>query len=142
MIWALAPGARVVVCRRNPLDVGLSCYRSLFSGVMPWAQDLGHIASYSNDCDRALAHWQRVLDLHVLEVRYEQLIEDQEAQTRRLVAFTGLEWTDACLEPHKSTHIARTLSRDQVRQPMHRGAIGRHERYAGFLEPLRIGLEH
>lgn len=140
LIRALLPGARVVICRRDPLDVGLSCYRSLFSGVMPWAQDLEHIASYSNDCDRAIAHWQRVLDLPMLEVRYEQLIDDQEAQTRRLISFAGLDWTDACLEPHKSGYIARTLSREQVRQPMHRGAIGRHERYAAFLEPLRAGL--
>jgi hypothetical protein len=84
-----------------------------------------------------------VLSIPILDVSYEELVADQEAQTRRLIEFLGLEWDDACLEFHKTKRDVVTLSTEQVRRPMYKSSVARHEKYAKHLAPLReaLGME-
>jgi hypothetical protein len=88
-----------------------------------------------------MAHWQRVLPLGCLEVRYEDLVNRQEAVSRDLVAFCGLEWEERCLEFHKNPRQIQTVSAMQVRRPIYKSSIGRWKKYAAHLEPLRKALD-
>lgn len=84
-----------------------------------------------------MEHWRAVLPPErLLEVDYEALVEDREAQTRRLVAFCGIDWDEACLRPEHNTRRVTTSSLWQVRQPVYRGANGRWRHYAPWLGPL------
>lgn len=145
IVEMLFPGARVIHVRRDPLDNCLSCYFQHFPGLngQPFAYDLGHLAFYHKLSERFMAHWREVLSIPILDVCYEELVADQEAQTRRLIEFLGLEWDDACLEFHKTKRDVVTLSTEQVRKPMYRSSVARHEKYAKHLAPLReaLGME-
>jgi hypothetical protein len=88
-----------------------------------------------------MAHWSDVLDFEILEVDYERLIADQEATTRAILDFCGLEWDDACLRFHETKRHDRTLSFDQVRRPLYATSVGRAERFGSHLDPLREALE-
>ncbi|MEZ6241915.1 MAG: sulfotransferase [Phycisphaerales bacterium] len=137
----LAPNTRVVWCRRDAMDNCLSCYFQHFYGPHPWCYDLASTARVYRDHERLMRHWQAVLDLPILEMSYEQLVEDQETQTRRLIDFVALPWDDACLRFHETTRVVRTRSNEQVRQPIYRSAIARWKQYEEHLEPLKHALE-
>ncbi len=136
----LAPDTRVVWCRRDPMDNCVSCYFQHFYGPHPWCYDLAHTARVYRDHERMMRHWQSELDLPILELEYEQMVEDQEAQTRRLIDFAGLDWDDACLRFHETKRVVRTRSNEQVRQPIYKSAVARWKRYEQHLAPLREAL--
>ena len=75
-----------------------------------------------------------------MEIRYEEMVADQEAVSRRMIEFIGLEWDDACLRFHESSRRTLTASYDQVRQPIYRASVSRHQHYARHLEPLLQAL--
>ncbi|MCC7388797.1 MAG: sulfotransferase [Phycisphaerales bacterium] len=137
LVRAIAPGARVVWCRREPLDVIASCLFQHFAGSNPFAYNPEHLARFHRTLDRVMRHWQGVLGLDILELPYEALVADQEGWTRRLLEFAGLPWDGACLRYHESERVAMTLSNDQVRQPIFTSSVERWRRYEKHLAPLR-----
>ncbi len=136
----LLPNARIIHCRRQPLDVCLSCYFQHFTSVMPFTWNLSDLGRYYRDYERLMAHWRKVLPLSMLEIDYEELIDNQEETSRRIVDFVGLEWDDACLEFHKTDRPVKTASSWQVRQPIYASSVARWRNYEHFLGPLREAL--
>jgi hypothetical protein len=141
LVRAIAPGARVVWCRREPLDVIASCLFQHFAGSNPFAYNPEHLARFHRTLDRVMRHWQAVLGLDILELPYEGLVADQEGWTRRLLEFVGLPWDGACLRYYESERVAMTLSNDQVRQPIFTNSVERWRRYEQQLAPLRDVLD-
>lgn len=88
-----------------------------------------------------MTHWQAVLGLPVLELRYETLLADFEAGVRRLLAFLELPWHEGCLRFHESGRLANTASYAEVRRPLYTTSIGRHARYGARLEPFFRALD-
>ncbi|MGH9467185.1 MAG: sulfotransferase [Terriglobales bacterium] len=142
LIHAALPAARIIHACRDPVDTCLSLFASLFSGhAQPYSYDLGELGRYYRAYERAMAHWHSMLPSGVmLEVRYEDVVDDLEHQARRIVAHCGLEWDAACLTFHKTERTVRTLSHAQVRQPIYRSAIGRERPPRDLLLPLLEAL--
>jgi hypothetical protein len=85
-----------------------------------------------------MEHWRRVLPAdRFIEVEYERLIADREAETRRLVAFCGLDWDDSCLVPERNGRLVKTTSLWQARQPVYATSVERWRRYEPWLGELR-----
>ncbi len=132
----MIPGCRVIHMQRDPVDVGWSCFRQAFGPGLAWAGSLEDIASYQSDAARLAAHWRTVLDLPLLELRYEDLVAEPEASVRRVLGFLGLDWEPGCLQFHRSARLVSTASHAQVQRPLHRGAVGRSAPYRAWLGPL------
>ncbi|MBB4266982.1 tetratricopeptide repeat-containing sulfotransferase family protein [Roseospira visakhapatnamensis] len=141
LIALLFPRARVVVCRRDPLDTGLSLFQQNFAGGIPYATGLETIGRAMIAHDRLMAHWRDVLPLPMLAVDYETLVTDLEGEGRRLIAFLGLDWDPAVLRFHETDRPVYTASKWQVRQPVFTRSVGRWRRYDAPLTPLRTVLE-
>ncbi|CAM5773137.1 hypothetical protein LMIY3S_04077 [Labrys miyagiensis] len=137
LIQAALPGARIIHIYRDPLDTCLSCFFRLFSnGNQPYAYDLAELGRYYRGYERLMAHWRRVLPGGVmLDLRYEDLVEDLPAQVRRILAHCELEWHPDCVEFHRSHRQVHTDSR--VHRPLYETSIGRWRNYEAFLGPLR-----
>lgn len=141
LVTQCLPGARVIWCRRSPLDVCISCYtRELMPGPHPFVSDLGDLGFAFGQHERLMRHWASVLDVPFLEVAYEDMIADTDGQTRRLLDFLGLPFDDRCLRFHESNRASTTLSYDQVRRPVYTSSVKRWKRYEAHLEPARAGL--
>ncbi len=143
LIQTLLPQARVIHCRRHPLDTGLSCFTQDFSSLgLAWSRRLEHIADFYEGYRSLMDHWVAVLDLPLLDIDYETMVAEPEHSTRRMLEFLGLEWDPACLEPDQGG-TAATASYAQVARPIYRSSVGRHHHYAAQLAPLarRLGLE-
>jgi Flp pilus assembly protein TadD len=135
LISLLFPRATLIYVRRDPRDVAVSCWRTHFRSIR-WADDLDSLARRIGDHRRLMAHWQAVLPRPVHEVCYEQLVDDFEAEARRLVAACGLEWEPACLRFHETSRPVRTASVTQVRQPLYRQSVARWKAYEPYLAGL------
>jgi hypothetical protein len=141
LIAMLFPEARVIHCRRNPLDVGLSCFIEQFEMQNDFSTDLMNFGRYYLQYRKLMRHWHGALPLPCYELEYEHLVQDQETETRKLIAFCGLEWNDACLRFTETTRTVKTPSRWQVRQPVYRSSVGRWMNYRKHMTPLIHLLE-
>jgi tetratricopeptide (TPR) repeat protein len=128
------PRLQVVWCRRELRDNALSIYSEGFARSRTWATDLDDIAFVARAYERLVAHWRRVLPCPIVEANYEDLVAAPDAGFRALHAQLGLDWTPAALDFHARDRTVSTLSRWQVRQPIHRGAVGRWRRYAAWFD--------
>ena len=142
LLWLIRlafPDARIVHCRRHPVDTCLSIYFTNFwAHQNDYACDRGDLVFYYRQYERLMDHWRRVLPPdRFTEVDYETLVADREAETRRLVAFIGLDWDDACLAPERKRRAVKTASVWQARQPVYKTSVERWRRYEPWLGELR-----
>ena len=140
LIELLFPDARVIHCRRNPLDTCISNYFRNFIGNLPFSYRLDHLGAYYRDYARLMDHWLGALRIPILDIEYESLVANPESESRKLIDFCGLDWDDNCLRFYESRRIARTASYDQVRQPIYNKSVGRWKHYRRHLEPLEAAL--
>jgi tetratricopeptide (TPR) repeat protein len=140
LLWVLRlafPDAHIIHCRRNPLDTCLSIYFTNFAR-QDFAWDLGDLAFQYRQYERLTDHWRSVLPRdRFTEVQYETLVADREAETRRLIAFIGLDWDDACLAPERNPRVVGNASSWQARQPVYKTSVERWRRYEPWLGELR-----
>jgi tetratricopeptide (TPR) repeat protein len=139
-IAALLPKARIVHCRREPLDVCLSIFFQRFAQGHLYAYDFDDIANYYAEYERLMAHWKKVIPLEILDVHYEHLLDDVERESRRMLNYCQLDWEEACLAFHRSTRPVRTASSWQVRQPLYQKARARWKKFEPHLDNLKKAL--
>jgi tetratricopeptide (TPR) repeat protein len=137
LIHSVFPKARFIYMQRDPIDTCLSCYCQQFSPALNFTLDMSDLADYYREHRRLFEHWREVLPPGlILEVPYAELVSDQEGWTRRMLAFLGLEWDEACLEFHRTPRAVATASFWQVRQKIYRDSVQRWRNYAKFIDPL------
>ena len=139
-IRAMLPGAKVIVCRRDPLETCFSCYRQYMTADgQGWTHRVGDLAAYQDAFDRAMRQWQARYPGFVYAQDYESLLAGPEASVRALLAFCGLPFEDACLAFGSASREVRSPSAMQVREALHRDTA-RAPRYGALLDPLRNAL--
>lgn len=138
LIHLALPNARIVHCRRDPVDTCLSIYFTRFATRQEFAYDRGDLVFYYRQYQRIMEHWRSVLpEDRFFDVDYAALVADPEATTRRLIAFTGLDWDDACLRPERNRRVVKTASMWQARQPVYQSSVARWRNYEPWLGELR-----
>ena len=141
LIRLALPNARIIHVVRDPIDTCFSCFSILFREELNYTYDLGELGHYYRAYERLIAHWRQALpEGAMLEVRYEDVVDDIETQSRRIVDYCGLPWDDACLAFHKTDRLVATASVAQVRQPIYRSSVGRWRAYQDQLKPLLEAL--
>ena len=132
----LFPNARVIHCVRDARDNALSIWMENFNPDHRYATDFDDLAFFHNEHQRLMAHWRAVLPLKTLELRYEDTVNDIEAQARKLIAFLDAKWDARCLDFHRNARVVQTPSRWQVRQPIYNKSVERWRHYAPYLPQL------
>jgi tetratricopeptide (TPR) repeat protein len=133
------PGAKMICLRRGPMDTCWSNFKHLFAAnfsYYDYSYDLMDTAAYYMLFDELMAHWGKIYPGRVLEVQYEQLVEDLEGEARRMMAHLDLPWSEDCLRFHENDAAVATPSAAQVRQPIYKDSVGRWRRYADQLQPV------
>jgi tetratricopeptide (TPR) repeat protein len=137
IVHLFLPRARIVHCRRDPIDTCLSMYQTQFAQNWGFASDRGHLAAYYRQYLRLMDHWRAVLPAdRLVDVDYEDATREPEAIARRLVAFCGLPWDPACLSPERNPDAVRTASKWQARQPIYRSSVERWRNYEPWIGEL------
>jgi tetratricopeptide (TPR) repeat protein len=140
LISLLFPNAKVIHCRRNPMDTCLSCYMTHFNTGHEFARNLAHLGHFYRQYERLMMHWKRTLDVAILDVVYEETVADPEGQSRRMVEFLELPWEEKCLRFYDTKRAVVTASVQQVRQPIYNTSVQRWKHYEKHLGPLKGAL--
>ncbi|WP_323760448.1 tetratricopeptide repeat-containing sulfotransferase family protein [Maricaulis sp.] len=140
LIAAALPAARIIHLQRDPMDNAYSLYKALFRMGYPYSYDFADLAAYMRAKDALMAHWRDVLPGRIIDVQYEDVVTDQDGQTRRLLEAVGLEFEQACLAFHRNPTPSATHSAAQVRQPLYSSSVGLWHRYEAQLQPLAAML--
>ncbi|PJF37796.1 MAG: sulfotransferase, partial [Phototrophicales bacterium] len=114
----------------------LSCYKQNFASGQYWSYNLEELAAEYNRYEDIMNYWRETIPDRFLDIRYEDTVSDFENQARRLIEFIGLDWNDACLEPHKQKRTVLTASKAQVTQPVYKTSMEKWRRYEKHLQPL------
>ena len=125
LIALLFPNATIIHCKRDAIDNCLSCYMNAFSEAHAYNTDLSKLGRYYRSYDRLMKHWHKVLPGRIFDSQYEALVEDQEGQSRKLIAHCNLPWDPACLSYTENERSVTTISRWQVRQPIYQTSMKR-----------------
>ncbi len=131
------PQSRAIMLHRHPLDNCVSCFTSNLvrtgHAYTRTIQTLGQMWVMRREMQD---YWTEVVEIPVMDLHYDKLVVDQEAETRRLIEFLDLPWNEDCLQFHKSRRVAATISYDQVNQKMYTSSSGRWKNYEKHLGPL------
>ena len=140
IIAMLFPMARVIHCVRDPLDTCLACYFQESGDDHPYAHALADLGAYYRQYQGLMIHWGEVLDIPILEVRYEGLVRDPKKLTRTMVEFCGLKWDKRCTALYKGKQLSASTGLRQLNQLKQSSAVGWWRNYADHLEPLKLAL--
>ncbi len=133
----LLPGAKFIHCVRDPRDIGLSIFTFRFYGYHPYAHDLADLGWAIGEQARLMAHWKSVLPAGaILTVRLDDWVHDFDGTLRRALGHIGLSHDPACARFYERTGRVRTVSRNQVREPVNARGLGRWRAFAPWLGPL------
>lgn len=140
LIHRALPGAKLVLVRRHPVDTCYSMFKQIFTDSFAFSYDLDELAGYFVAHEQLMQHWIEVLGDRLHVIRYEDVVDDLEGESRRLLAFCGLPWEPACLEFHRSRAPSATASASQVRQAIYRSSLGKWRHFREHLQPLESCL--
>ncbi|MBN8431293.1 sulfotransferase [Microbulbifer salipaludis] len=132
-IKLLFPRAKIINTRRFPLDSCLGAYKQLFAKGQNFTYDMLELSDYYRDYVRMMAHWHDLFPGEILDVHYEDHMEDFEGQVRRILDYCGLPFEPQCLRFYENQRAVKTASSEQVRQPIYRSALGLWKRYEAHL---------
>jgi tetratricopeptide (TPR) repeat protein len=141
-ISILFPKAKIIHCRRNPLDACISIYFQAFSSEHQYSFDLANLAYWYRDYIKIMQHWNVILGNKILNVDYDNTVNAVENVARKLIDFCGLDWEPGCIEFHKTRREVQTASLWQVRQPVYKTSLARWKRYdkhIGILKEILTG---
>jgi tetratricopeptide (TPR) repeat protein len=140
LIGVMLPGARIIACERDPRDIGLSIFSFRFYGSHGYAHDLADLGWYIGQHKRLMAHWRAVLPNRILTVELRDWVEDFAGTLRRVLEFLDLPYDPACETYYTLERRVRTVSRQQVREPINARGLGRWRQYEQELAPLISAL--
>jgi len=140
LIAKLFPGCTIVHCTRDPQDTCLSNFFQSFSRPHPQTQSLERLGRYYRDYQRCMGAFAEIPGVDMIEMPYERLVAEPRERLTPVLDRIGLAWDDAILRFHESDRTVNTSSRDQVRKPLYKSSVKKHERYAPHLAPLRAAL--
>ncbi len=136
LLHLILPNAKIINAKRHPLDSCFGSYKQLFAQGQPFTYDLVELGEYYLQYQRLMDHWHEVLPGKVLDVQYEEVVQDLEGQVRRILEYCELEWEESCLRFHETNRSVKTASSEQVRQPIYASSVNSWRHYEQHLGAL------
>lgn len=136
LIFHMFPNAKIIHTTRNPFDTCLSCFFQNFTKGQNYSFDLIKLSHFYNDYRRLMEHWDLMFPGKILTVRYEDVLENLESETRRMLEFCDLSFQEQCLDYHKTERMVKTASFMQVRRPIYKTSKNRWRNYANHLDEV------
>jgi tetratricopeptide (TPR) repeat protein len=140
LIHLILPNAKIIDARRHPLGCCWSAFKQHFARGQAFSYGLADVGRYYRDYVELMAHADAVLPGRIHRVHYESMVENTEAEVRRLLDHCGLPFEEGCLRFYENERAVRTASSEQVRQPIFREGMDHWRHYETWLGPLKETL--
>lgn len=136
LISLVFPNAKIIHCRRHPLDGALSCFKTMLSDFHSYSVDLSFLGLYYRQYWELMKYWRELLPGKMYEVYYEDTVANTEYVAREMIDYLGLEWDPACLDHTSAKKTVNTASVWQVRQPIYSSSVAKWKQYEKQLQPM------
>ena len=140
LIRLALPNARIIDARRHPMACGFSNFKQHYAGGATFAYSLESIGHYYRQYLRLMNHFDEVQPGSILHIANESLIDEPDAEIRRLLEFAGVPFEPACVDFHQNRRTVRSASAEQVRRPINRDGVDQWRHYEPWLGPLKQAL--
>jgi tetratricopeptide (TPR) repeat protein len=140
LIRLVLPNAKIIDARRHPLACCFSGFKQHFAEGHRYSYSLEEVGRYYREYVELMDHFDRVFPGKIHRILYENMIEDTEAEIRRLLSYCGLPFESACLRFYENDRPVRTPSSRQVKQPIYRDGVEHWRHYEAWLGPLKEAL--
>jgi tetratricopeptide (TPR) repeat protein len=140
LIHLILPNAKIIDARRESMACCFSNFMQLFAAGQEFTYGLDDIARYYRAYVELMDHWDTVLPGKILRVQYESVVEDLEANVKRILKFCGLGFEPQCMEFYKTERSVRTASSEQVRQPIFKEGLDQWRNFEPWLDGLKSAL--
>lgn len=140
LIKRILPNAKIIDARRHPLSCTFSCFKQLFAEGQEFSYNLEDLGHYYRDYVRLMDFWHQCFPNEILHVQYEDVVDDLEAQVRRILDYCNLPFEEACLNYWQTERAVKTPSSEQVRQPIFKSGVENWQDFEGHLDPLKQAL--
>ena len=140
LIQLILPNAKIIDIRRHPLGACFSAFKQHFAQGQNFSYDLEDLGKYYRDYVELTGHFDRVMPSRIHRMIYEDLVEDADAEIRRLLDYCGLPFEENCLHFYRNDRAVRTVSSEQVRRPIFRDGLEQWRNFESHLGPLKTAL--
>jgi predicted Zn-dependent protease len=140
LIHCLLPRSRIIDMRRHPMASGFAAFKQHFGRGWAFSYDLTDIGHYYRAYIDLMSVINCALPGRVHRVLYDDLVNDTEAEIRRVLDYCGLTFDEACLRFHETERAVMTPSAEQVRRPIFREGLSQWQAFQTWLEPLKVTL--
>ena len=140
LIHLILPNAKIIDARRDPLACCFSNYKQLFASGQQFTYSIDDIARYYRMYVELMAHWDYALPGRILRIKHEDVVDDLEANVRRILEFCELEFEQGCVEFYKTERTVHSASSEQVRRSLYREGVDQWRHYEPWLGPLKEAL--
>lgn len=142
LILLLFPDCKIIHCKRNPIDTTLSCFFQNFEKQHQYSYNMKTLALFYNEYARIMQHWQSLFPEQIYNISYENLVEQQLDESKKLLSACNLNWDDNCLSFYKSKSVVSTASKWQVRRPIYKTSVKKWKNYEKYIGDLTDNLEN
>jgi tetratricopeptide (TPR) repeat protein len=140
LIHLILPNAKIIDARRDPLACCFSNYKQLFASGQQFTYSIEDIARYYRMYVELMAHWEEALPGRILRIEHEDVVDDLEANVRRILEFCELKFEPGCVDFYKTKRTVHSASSEQVRRPIYREGVDQWRHYEPWLNPLKEAL--
>jgi len=141
-IKLLFPFAKIIHCKRNLKDTALSIYKNVFDGgSLPWSYNQKTLVEFINMYKDLMVFWHNKLPDQIYDCEYENLVNDQINETKKLINFCNLTWEENCIDYTKNDTGIKTVSISQARKPIYKTSVKLSDKYIGSLDFLKNIVE-
>jgi len=142
LIKLIFPKAKIIHSTRDEMDTCLSIYKHGFYEGHAYADNLKDLGEYYNLYRDLMNHWNNIFPESIHEVNYENLVANQEEESRRLLNFCGLSWEEECLSFYKTKRRVHTASSTQVKKAIYKDSVKLWKNFDAHLQPLKQALNY
>ncbi|PWL33440.1 sulfotransferase [Marivita sp. XM-24bin2] len=136
LIHLILPNAKIIDIRRQPMAAGFALFKMNFGRGVDHSYDQKDIARYYRAYADLMAHFDVVLPGRIHHLQYEALVDETEAEIRRMIDYCGLPFEEHCLRYWETERAVQTPSSEQVRKPIFKDAVEQWRNYADWLGPM------
>jgi len=141
LIKLILPKSKIIHCTRDPKDICLSLFKNFFEGELNFSYNLEEAGKYYKLYQNLMEFWKQLLPDFIYDISYENLVENQELESRKLLDFCNLDWDKNCLTFYKNKRGIITASFAQARKPIYKNSVKSWQKYENELLPLFKILE-
>ncbi len=135
-IKILFPNAKIIHCLRDPKNNCLSMFKNLFEGGLNFTYDQEDLVKYYKYYLELMNFWKSKYSMNILDVKYENLISNNEIEIKKIIKFCNLNWEENCLTFYNNKTPIKTMSTAQARKPIYKSSLNSFDKFKNYLTVL------